>query len=159
MGYYPVGPNQVGVRLWHVDARLLYVDYNYYYYTIDENDYKNNFTTNPFYDDGSKYRYTEVAMTNTSDGTRETLSLFAKYYLLQLISANTSKTYTQVANLSSTDLFTAAANKRNFDMTTYKNQFPDTGVFDSGASFPFSFHINSLDSTNRTVNLNITKAS
>ena len=136
-GYsYPQGPKATGIRLWHVDARLV----KYGYHGVE-------LTSNP----PSNSNQVTMAMSNTYDNgsiDEDYLSpLGSSYYnynILQLIRNDTiSNTNTILnRNFRSADLFKAGA---TFSMSTYKNQFVNSGKLNSNTDLGYTFTVNALD--------------
>lgn len=135
---YPKGSSERGIRLWHVDARMLYTTNGY----VDAT----KMTTNPRTTSGRVLQ----AMTNTYDDgqevTQDYLSpLGVSYYdynFLQLIRKSTSATYKPTDNFSTDSLFREGA---EFTMDRYKRQFVKSGKFNSGKELGFSFRVNKIE--------------
>ena len=148
-GYdYPQGPNTRGIRLWHVDARLL--KYDTYNGSL-------SLTTNP----PSKYNLVTMLNSNTyyGNGVDEDsgyLSPFgSEYYnlnILQMIRNNTSSNQDNYLNnnIKSSDLFKTGA---TFSMSTYKYQFVKNGKLNTNVDLGFTFTVNTIgtDSASITV--------
>ena len=127
------GPNATGIRVWHVDSRLLYFD------ELDKNDEimveENNITTSPVYipqegKEAPDFYYVCNAFSNTSDEEDYGTILgedYDKYDLLHLIRNNTRETYGATSNLAATDLFGTGS----YSLSTYSRQFPNGSKFDS----------------------------
>lgn len=142
LGNYPKGPKSVGIRLWHVDARLTYI------ITQGRQAYVSlNLINDPT--EGDVY----MAMSNTyydsSDSTTSNyISIlgedYSDYNLLQLIRNSRSKTYHPTDILSSDDLFYAGD---SFSLSNYSGQFVNgsQGKLNGGESFGLSFTVNSID--------------
>ena len=148
-GGYPNGTKEYGIRLWHVDARLIYPT------GINQagDDYTYSFTSsaNPTATNaGAVAKGVNHAMTNTyDDGEDETQgylsSLGSGYYnynLLQLIRNNTSANYRPKDDFSSSSLFKTGD---TFTMETYRAQFVRSGKLNSNKSLGFSFTVNAID--------------
>ena len=134
------GSSSSGIRLWHVDARLVY--YN------SQNVSASNITTNPNY----SCRYgVQLAMSNTynkngvNQGYLSPLgSSYYNYNLLQLIHNNKSMTSSATnTNFSSSSLFGANS---SFSMSQYGKQFYNNGKLNSKTDLGFTFEVNSLNS-------------
>ena len=126
MGSYPSATKNVGIRLWHVDARLVK---------------SNGSPLRPtFYNDVNTSGGVTTAFNNTSSGSRAS-SYGADKNLLQLIRKDTSvglKTYKQ---LSSDDLFYAGD---TFTMEEYQGQFVNGFRLNSNLELGWSFTVNSI---------------
>ena len=146
-GGYQKGSSTPGIRLWHVDARLLYYDY-------DGQPKAANLTTNPKY---SCYYGVTTAFTNTYDDGDSSISGYlsalggdyCNFNLLQLIhndqsisSSKSRKTF------SSSSLFKA---NDSFSMSSYGKQFYKTGKLNSNTDLGFTFSVNSITSECATI--------
>lgn len=134
-GAYPLGPSTPGIRLWHIDARLVS-------YTTSD------WSTNP--NDGEVMH----AMTNTYNNDNDNghvSPLGEEYYdynILQLIRNDTSETYHTSAVLSSSDLFKQG---NSYSQATYSSQFVDGTKMNNGSALGWSFSVTSLSSTSATI--------
>lgn len=131
-GAYPLGPSTPGIRLWHIDARLVS-------YTT------NDWSTNP--NDGGVMH----AMSNTYEGSDHSSPLGDGYYdynILQLIRNDTSETYHTSSVLSSSDLFKQG---NSYSQATYSSQFVDGTKMNNGSALGWSFSVTSLSSTSATI--------
>lgn len=142
------GPSNAGIRLWHVDARLLYGD--------SDNFSAANVTTNPNTSQGRVYHM----MSNTYDEPNYGSPLGSSYYnynILQLIRNNTFTTYQPTDTLSNASLF---GNGSSFNTSTYKNQFVKSdGCLNSGATLGWSFSVAIIGSgASAKANITLTKA-
>ncbi len=145
---YPKGPNIVGVRLWHVDGRLLYVN-------SDSNFYASQVTTNPSYNSYygvekmlTNTRYTSSTKGHASPLATSTSSVYSKYNELQLIRNNSSLTYTTKNKLSSSDLFIAGS---SFSMNAFANQFVNSGKLNQNINLGWSFRVDSINGYKATI--------
>ena len=123
------GPNTVGIRLWHVDARL----YNNSTFTINANDSN-----------------VDHAFNNTSDynvrpckAVRKTYQYdYQKYTILQLIRNDKSVNYLTNSSIKGSDLFKSGS---TFTMSDYQNQFPyGSAQLDKGNDLGWSFSVTSI---------------
>lgn len=153
------GPNRVGIRLWHVDARLTYVtqttydDYGYEEAVYNEN----QMTTNP-QDSRATYGVYH-AFSNTYDNKDYGSPLGAKYYnhnLLQLIRNNVDKDYKPRSALSKNDLFTDGTYEINFYNKQFVKSSPLTMNNGSYADWKFKVTING-NGENSTAKIEIIK--
>ena len=129
---YPTGPSETGIRLWHVDARLLYTTGSSF--SVDR------VTTKP---DISGYKVVEM-MSNTYYSTQSISYItrlgtsYADYNLLQLIHNDELATYKPSSFLDKYSLF---RNGDKFTINKFKNQFKQTGKLNSGDDFDWTFSV------------------
>ena len=135
---YPKGSQEIGIRLWHVDARL-------FYYNNENNPNPSSVTFT--YTPNVRNHYTYHAMSNTyynsqDDSTSAYLSpLGSNYYnfnILQLIRNNIA------ASVKPTDDFTTSSMFRmgsSFNMNTYKSQFVNGSKLNKSVDLGFSFSV------------------
>lgn len=142
------GPTATGLRVWHVDARLVYAVSGAAgsYYTSERCQAENlrlggnssapNLITDVNHSGGVLH-----AFTNTGDdddyGTRLGQA-YDKYDLLHLIRNSRSKTYSHCTQLTGADLF---GDGSSFSMSDFGKQFPNTGKLDSNADLGWSFSV------------------
>ena len=141
---YPKGPSTVGIRVWHVDARLLYVN-------SDQQFSASQVTTNPSYN--SYYGvYKMMANTYYSSSASDYITYlgqsYANYNELQLIRNNTSTTYKPKNVLSASDLFIEGS---TFSMSAYKNQFVNSGKLNSNIYLGWTFTVNSISGCSASI--------
>ena len=144
LGSYPKGPQDMGIRLWHVDSRLYYEKGNSF-----------EFTTNP----KDETHPVEEAFTNTypsnDEGDSYLSPLGEEYYnydVLHLIRNNTTATYKATNDFNTNSMFKAGS---SFNMNTYKKQFPNSGKLDQNIDLGFSFTVNSV--TQEYASITVTK--
>ena len=144
---YPMGTKDYGIRVWHVDARLLYTSTGAFS--------KNKLTTNPNITTGRVALLTSNTFDDGTDYTRQYLSplsqdptksyydkTFADYSLLQLIRNVTTITTKTTNKFDSSSLF---KNGDTFTMNNYKKQFANSGKLDSGLDLGFEFVVNACN--------------
>ena len=144
---YPMGASNVGIRLWHVDARLLAC--------LEEDDdmvikYITNEMTN-------QYRYTH-AMSNTyylkdADSNAYVTPLgeeYANYNILQLIKNSTYETYKSSSLMANYFLFRTGD---KFNIKNYSKQFVGGTKFNNGEGIKWSFEVKSINSDAATIKL------
>ena len=143
---YPTGSQVSGVRVWHVDARLLYTK---------TGDFKaSNWTTNP----NISNQTVSLMMSNTyDDGKNEYItplgSSYANYNLLQMIRNNKTVTHKNKNHMDANSLFRA---KDTFSMSDFSRQFVNSGRLNNGSkNLGFSFKVNGL--TDDYASITITK--
>ena len=131
MSYYPTGASATGIRLWHIDARLLYVESDQAFkasqMTCDTN-------YNSFY--GVTHAFTNTA--GNEDYGSPLGSDYDKYNLLQLVRNDTSVTMQTSRALRNADLF---GNGSSFDINTYKKQFVKSTTLNNGEELGWSFSV------------------
>lgn len=153
---YPKGPSSVGIRLWHVDARL-----------FNKKNYK--LTTDVFASNGNIYTAFNNTYRNSTedpDYGRNSFSYdfthsedYQRFNLLHLIRQNKNIAYDSTTDLTDSDLFF----KNNaFDMNSYKTQFyKNNGLLDSGEALGWSFSVMNISSVSDGIysaTINLVKA-
>ena len=129
-GYRPTGPNECGIRLWHVDARLVY----------DSMKDASKITCDPTIAT-SKVMH---MMSNTYGGgdakayTSPLGSAFTKYNLLQLIRNEVTETYQPNNNFDKYSLF---KNGDKFSMNTFGKQFPNSAKLNQNKVLGWTFSV------------------
>ena len=147
---YPQGPTDVGIRLWHVDARMrgTYVNDNQLYF--DGSKYYNEFDLN-----SSPYGFA-LSMSNTTYGSSADEGYAAiftsdyNYDLLALIRNNKANDIKMEKILSNDCLFKQGD---TFSMSEYSSSFPNIGKLNSGLDLGFSFEITSLNELSATIKI------
>lgn len=130
----PTGPDEIGIRLWHVDARLLYG-------TMKD---PNNFTCDPTIKT-SKVMHMMSNTYNSSDARAYTTPLgsaYTKYNLLQLIRNEEIETYQPNNNFDKYSLF---KNGSKFSMGTFGKQFVNKAKLNSGKTLGWMFNVEIKD--------------
>lgn len=153
-GTYISGPNDIGIRLWHVDARLrrCYESGGYLY--LYTNSYYTNFDAGDYYQIGpSNTTYVSNSYVDTS-GYAAFVEEDRDYDLLALIRNSRANDDAMQDNLNSLMLFKAGD---SFTMSSYMSQFPKGSVLNSGSSLGFSFEVLSIDEVNLTATIQIQK--
>ena len=138
------GSSKPGIRLWHIDARLVYGRT-----TLRE-------TTNPLI--STPYGVTHMMSNTYDDGTSDTEGYlsplgaeYADYNILQWIRNKNTTTYKSQTELSYNYLFKAGD---TFTMDTYKKQFVKEGKLNSDKDLGFSFEVKSLSAESATIAIN-----
>ncbi len=143
---YPEGPNEAGIRVWHVDARLVEVRNNYNS-AYSEKSYVVPFKNNALMMSNSYLPATSMYLSPCGEE-------YADFNLLQLIRNNSSESYLTKKQFSKDDLFLSGS---TFNMNTFKKQFVFNGKLNSGATLDWSFSISikgSNENAVATVSLN-----
>ena len=145
-GQYPKGSGMGGIRVWHVDARLLYIPNNSRTVSAD------NVTT----DVKTTLGDVTLMMSNTyygNDGQDYITDLgaaYADYNILQQIRNSTSATYKPKDDMSSSSLF---LDGDSFSMSKFSKQFVKNGKLNANIDLGFTFTVGSLTSEYATVNI------
>ena len=134
---YPTGPSKGGIRVWHVDARLVWS--NEKLGTLQKS-FTSEITT-------GKYYYHAMSNTYYSSAAEDYISPlgkdYADYNLLQLIRNSKEETYKPKYAIDTNDLFQSGS---SFKMSMFKNQFYLSGKLNSGKELGWSFKVVSLNS-------------
>lgn len=151
-GIYISGPNDIGIRLWHVDARLrrYYESGNYIY--VDTSNHYTDFVEGNYYGIGATN--TTYVANQGLEGYYAEVSEDRNYDLLALIRNSRANDDEMQDNLNSLMLFKAGD---SFTMSSYMSQFPKGSVLNSGSSLGFSFEVLSIDEVNLTATIQIQK--
>ena len=148
---YPMGTKDYGIRVWHVDARLLY--------TVTGEFSASMITTNPRITSG---RVVLLASNTYNDGTEETSyylspladqnSKYASFNILQQIRNDKKSTYKPKDLLSSSTLF-----KRGdtFQMSDFSKQFVNSSKLNNNLDLGFKFTVNACN--NDKASITVTK--
>ena len=143
-GARDAGPKDVGIRIWHVDARLIY--------SKDENSFSSNkITTNPLIEGYKVWGMMSNTYTQ-ADGGSMLGSKFLNYNELQLIRNDTSVNYKSTTHLESKYLFKQGD---VFSIDKFANQFVNNKCLNNGSSLPFKVTVKEI--TNKTATITITK--
>ena len=143
-------PNAFGIRIWHIDARLVHITSSNIVNQQIVNVKENQITTNPDYN--SRYGVT-LAFSNTYNDTNYGSILGSAYYdynILQLIRKSSTETHRTVSMFSSGDLFKAGS---TFSLSEYSRQFVKGSKMNSGAAFGWNVSITSCTSSSATIEL------
>ena len=135
---YPQGPNSTGIRVWHVDARLMRG------YTFPAASNVNIGSVLTGLNNNSVY---------DSDRGCHAGEAYQSYNLLQLIRNSTSETYNSKSELSAANLFRA---NNSFAMKSFNKQFVRGNLLDSGKSLGWSLKVDSIDTVSGVKSATIT---
>ena len=151
-GYYPQGADDYGIRLWHVDARLIY----YYFDNNTGWQIRDGFLTDPTFRDPNYY-YGGVyhAMTNSYwDASRENYGEisplgpdYADYNNLELIRSDHSSD-----NFAFDNMFLEGM---SFNASSYSSQFVNGTNMNDGSQLGWSFIVDEV--TEGTATITVTK--
>ena len=141
------GPSEPGIRIWHVDGRLIYA--------ANENDInEKQITTNPLiegYKVWNMMSNTYYSYTNPNGGSPLGRS-YMNYNELQLIRNDKTTTYTTNEQFSSSCLFKQGD---TFSLKLFSKQFVQKFYMNDGTLFPFNVEITKIE--NNTATIKITK--
>ena len=147
--FYPLGPKDVGIRLWHVDARLRGTTVEGEYIVFDGSRYYTDFDL-----DSSPYGFI-LSMSNTtySEGANVEgyASLFEqdyKYDLLAMIRNKNANDIQMKNYLTSESLFKEGD---IFTMKDYASSFPNGSKLNNGLDLGFGFEVVSISNTSATI--------
>ena len=144
---YPMGTKDYGIRVWHVDARLLYTTTGAFS--------PSKITTNPNTTSG---RVVLLASNTFDDGTEETSyylspladqdAKYANYNILQQIRNNKKATYKAKDLMDSSTLF-----KRGdvFTMSDYQRQFVNLTKLNNNTELGFKFTVNACNNDKASI--------
>lgn len=140
----PDGVNATGIRLWHVDSRLVKYSSsgtasasNIYNYPVNDCDFA---MSNTYYS------------SSTADYVSPLGRSYANYNLLQFIRNSTSAKYNPTDYQKASTLF---GNGSSFNMTTYKSQFVNSTKLNSKVDLGWSFSV-SINGTGASAKATIT---
>ena len=123
---YPQGPNDVGVRLWHVDARLV----KSYSFTVDAGQ------------QGVRGAFNNTSLLDDDGGrTCEAGAAYQNFNLLQLIRNNSSSTTQEKADLRSSDLFKEGS---SFAQSNFSQQFPNGNKLNKNVTLGWQFSVTKI---------------
>lgn len=151
---YQSGPTGTGIRLWHIDARLLHVEskssYDYVYSA-------SNITTNPNYNSNYGVYHAMSNTYNDADYGSVLGSSYYKYNILELIRNSTSAQTPSSSYISNSDLF---GNGSSFNTSTYSKQFANSGgKLNSSKTLGWSFSVTiSGSGENAVATVNLVRA-
>ena len=147
------GPTATGIRLWHVDARLVAV--NSLSSRGEPNYSASNITSNPT--QGSYGVYHAMSNTyNNSDYGSVLGSGYYKYNIVEVIRNSTTMRTGNSDTLSADDLFYSGD---TFDMSKYSKQFANSGKLNSNTDLGWSFSVTINGSgENAVATLQLTRA-
>lgn len=146
---YPKGINKFGIRIWHADARLLYITNN-----------DQNFTESKVSNSIQNGRYYCFANSNTTyksstAGYCSEVAAFRNYNLLQLLRNSTTASYAKntghtTKNIVDTDMWYQGS---TFTMSKYAKQFYKNGIFNNGSSMDFSIKFEIVNEDYATIKI------
>ncbi len=156
-GGYPQGPNDVGIRVWHVDARLVkYASYSYSF-TTDAAPFATGSYVFGAFNNSSHIKDGNNGRTAYAYSVMGGNQKYQTYNILQLIRNSATIDYNTRNNLTGADLFKQGD---NFSMSTFNKQFVEGTTLNNGSDLGWSFSvtqiINNGDGTYGAV-INLTK--
>ena len=142
---YPNATLEYGIRLWHVDARLLYRT------RLESSWNAGNVTTDPTTASG---KVTLMMSNSYDDGSCEYISVlgpsYANYNVLQMIRNSSTATYKPEDYLNSATLFKA---NDFFSMDKYSKQFVNGDKLNSNINLGFSFTVNACNKNYASISI------
>ena len=140
------GIDEVGIRIWHVDGRLVYGNSSY---NLNEN----NITTNPLiegYDVWNMMNNTYYSAATGEDYGSPLGKKYMDYNELQLIRNDTSVTYKDSNNFDSNFLFKEGD---TFSINKFGKQFVNKYYLNDKSNFTFEVEIMSIEDNKATINI------
>lgn len=149
---FPKAPNVTGIRIWHIDARLVYYKYDFS---------KGDWLLDPTHIDNvlkpTEYSYCLEAFTNTYEGSDygtqlgEYNSKYYNYNILQLIRNSTLSDIYNKNYCSSSDFFYAGD---SFSINTFHRQFAENRTLNSCKPLGWNIRINSIRDGKANITIN-----
>ena len=141
---YPMGPSYSGIRLWHVDGRLLELDSpdsdKYRIATkIESNKYYTHMLSNTYYKKNKGEDYISPLGKD-----------YANYNILQLIRNNKEEDYQPTSYLDRDDLFYVGD---KFTMREFSDQFVQSSRLNNKSSLGWSFSVRKSSAEKITITL------
>lgn len=134
---YPKGPSVTGIRVWHVDARLMR---NYSGSGVP--------TLATTISSGNDYYH---AMSNSTNSTYGSMySGYRSYKLLHLLQCGGTNTYATGGQFAAADIWTVG---KSFSMSSYASFFVNSGKLNSNTDLPYSFSVTAINGTNVTISI------
>lgn len=148
---YPLGVSSSGIRVWHIDARLVYYATGSQYESITSK----NITSDVTKGVGVTHAMSNTYLDSSEDKNGEAYlsilgSSYYNYNILQLIKKSVTATYKPNTYFSSSDLFKAGD---SFSMSSYSKQFVRSSKLNNGSSLGWSFKVNSITSDEAVIEL------
>jgi len=137
------GIDKYGIRIWHVDARLAYID------DLDE-EFSASKITNIITGEHYYYQVNTNTYPSTDNGYLSPIKSFQNYNLLQLIRNNTLVSYKVNTDIKTTDLFVEGD---VFNMSKFSKQFYNTGKLNDGSSLNVTITIEELNNEYARINI------
>ena len=122
-------PTNSGIRVWHVDARLLQVTK----VVGDRAYFSDELTSNV-----NGGMATLLAMSNSYEGEHVNVESFKNYNVLQYIRNNLLESYKPTSNISNSNMF---YDGDTFTMSQYSNQFVNGSRLNTNKSLGYSFSV------------------
>ena len=147
LNMYPQGPTVNGIRLWHVDARLVELDESA---TELRND---NYSITNKIKNGKIYHHlmSNTRYTNETEGYASILGRsYSDYNLLQLVRNNKTTSYLSAKELDKGSLFRMGD---SFSMSNFKLQFKQWGKLNNNKTLGWSFRIDKLNEERAIITL------
>ncbi len=136
--YYPKGPTTTGVRIWHVDARLVDI-VNAYNYTI----------TTTISSNSSVYHATS---NSTDEIYGSIVPTMRNYRLLHLLEADGNFDFKNGSYFSDSDMWYEGD---SFTLSDYSSSFANSTVFNNGETFPYKITVDSINDNQATISITL----
>ena len=133
---YPKGPSVTGIRVWHVDARLM------------KNYTSGTPTLATTIVSGNDYLHAMSNSTNSTYGSK--YASYRDYKLLHLLQAGGTNTYANGGQFSASDIWQVG---KTFSMSSYASFFVNSGMLNSGTALPYSFTVTAVNGSSVTLSI------
>ena len=144
----PYGPSSVGIRLWHIDSRLILLDNGrlasaYFSTNPKQKDYQVTLAfSNTYYDAGDS---------NSKKYISPLGETYSDYNIVQLIRNNKTDTYRPKTFLGESDLFTFSD---SFSLKRFSKQFYRGNKMNNGEYLDWSFTITDFTNNKASISFN-----
>lgn len=140
MSRYPKGPSATGIRVWHIDARLVQcTEVDSDGYPVYSSTAKTNPTINKGYEYGVTHMMSNTYWKSSVAGYCSPLGQsYANYNILQLIRNDTSTNYKPTDDFSTSSLFRSGS---SFSMSDYSKQFVKSGKLNANKALGWDFSV------------------
>ncbi len=143
-GSYPKGPAYPAIRLWHVDARLLYIYSSTYYSDRD-------LTDNPKTDEGLViHAFSNSYSKDTGSPLASLNSKYLDYNILQLIRDRVQSSTRPTDTVSNGTLFQVG---RTYEQSAYSKQFVKGDKMNDGEELGWKFTVDEISKNSATISL------
>lgn len=143
---YPQGPRYTGIRLWHIDARLLYLRNGDETYSSQR--ISNIIESDKWYRHLCSNTYYDASNPDSKDYISPLGKKYADYNILQLIRNSVLSDYEDTASLNEIDLFYKGD---SFNISRYHRQFVNDFKLNNGTTLGWTFTVNDISNGEATI--------